>query len=675
MKKFFIPILFICSNSLSFAQENDSILLHETVIQTFHRKTLILESTSSINSLSKLQMKLNHPERLLESFNTLPGVKMEERSPGSYRISLRGSTIRSPFGVRNVKIYLDDFILTDATGNAYLNLIDPQFLSSIDVMKGPQGGEFGSETGGVAVLKTLRNNGIKASVGTGSYNQFHENINYSKQIGKHRLHFGQTHYQSDSYREQSAINRNSFLLKDQWNYNNENELNFILLYTDLDYQTPGGLTYNQMQENRRQARLATPTLPSAVEQQAGIQNKTFLGGINHLWKINPNWKNFVMIQSSYTDFENPFISNYEERQENNFQGRLYFEYEKQLSQIKLNTRFGTELGLNKTKFRNYDNSKGIKGNPQKFDDLQTFNGYYYINQHANFANKWFVDASISLNTMKYNWETLYPNVESGNKSFQIQLLPQIGVSYNFINNWSVRGKIAKGISAPTTEEVRSSTQEIQQYLNAEYGWNKEFGIRYTFNQWFVDLTAFDFHLKDAIVRRQDENGNDFYINSGGTKQRGIEFQLQSKPFNFDHSIFTKGSFFVSGHLFDFKYDHYKIANNDYSENTIPGISKFSLQNSISIELLNKIQVIWSNYYNSKLYLNDANTVEEKETVIGNILVDTNFKIKESSLSIYFGINNLYNTKYSAGYDLNAFGNRFYNPAATTNFYLGSRFTL
>ena len=675
MKNIYIPVLFLVTSFSSHAQENDSIQLNETIIQTFHRTTPTLETTTSLNSINKHQMQLNHPERLMESFNTVPGVKMEERSPGSYRLSLRGSTIRSPFGVRNVKIYLDDFILTDATGNAYLNLIEPQFLSSIDIMKGPQGGEFGVETGGVAVLKTLKKDGVKASIGTGSYNQFHENINFNKQIGNHHLHLGQSHYQSDSYREQSAINRNSFLLKDQWNYKNENELNLLLLFTDLQYQTPGGLTYNQMQADRRQARLATATLPSAVEQQAGIRNKTFLGGISHLWKINPNWKNFIMLQSSFTDFKNPFISNFEVRKENNFQGRLYFEYEKQLDQIKLNTRFGTELGLNKTSFRNYDNNAGTKGNPQKFDDLQTYSGYYYINQHANIANQWFIDASLSLNTMNYNWETLYPIVESGKKSFQMQWLPQLGVTYKFMNNWSVRGKIAKGISSPTTEEVRSSTQEIQQNLNAEYGWNKEIGIRHSINQWFFEFTAFDFDLKDAIVRRQDENGNDYFINSGGTKQRGIEFQLQSKPFNFDHSIFTKGSFFVSGHLYDFKYNQYKIAKNDYSNNIIPGISKFSIQNSISIELLNKIQVIWSNYFNSMLYLNDANTVEEKEYIIGNILVDTNFKIKKSSLSIYTGVNNLYNSKYSSGYDLNAFGNRFYNPAATINFYFGTRFTL
>ena len=66
---------------------------------------------------------------LVPVMNTLPGVRMEERSPGSYRLSMRGSLIRSPFGVRNVKVYLDDIILTDAGGNTYLNLLDMNLLA------------------------------------------------------------------------------------------------------------------------------------------------------------------------------------------------------------------------------------------------------------------------------------------------------------------------------------------------------------------------------------------------------------------------------------------------------------------------------------------------------------------------------------------------------------------
>ena len=89
---------FVCSPI--YAQENDSVQnLESVLIQSFQRTTPLIEATTSISKVTQNILNLNHPERLVESINIIPGAKMEERSPGSYRLSLRGSTIRSPFGV------------------------------------------------------------------------------------------------------------------------------------------------------------------------------------------------------------------------------------------------------------------------------------------------------------------------------------------------------------------------------------------------------------------------------------------------------------------------------------------------------------------------------------------------------------------------------------------------
>ena len=58
---------------------------------------------------------------LTNGLNAIAGVRMEERSPGSYRINIRGSSLRSPFGVRNIKVYWNDIPVTDPGGNTYFN--------------------------------------------------------------------------------------------------------------------------------------------------------------------------------------------------------------------------------------------------------------------------------------------------------------------------------------------------------------------------------------------------------------------------------------------------------------------------------------------------------------------------------------------------------------------------
>ncbi|MCH5683602.1 TonB-dependent receptor plug domain-containing protein [Niabella sp. W65] len=73
---------------------------------------------------------------------------MEERSPGSYRINMRGSSLRSPFGVRNVKVYWNDIPLTDPGGNTYFNQLAFNNFNTITLEKSTSSTVYGSGTGG-----------------------------------------------------------------------------------------------------------------------------------------------------------------------------------------------------------------------------------------------------------------------------------------------------------------------------------------------------------------------------------------------------------------------------------------------------------------------------------------------------------------------------------------------
>src|SRR5438270_12265722 len=97
----------------------------------------VINVPASVRMLGPTELNLQPENSLVSAFNTVPGVRMEERSPGSYRLSIRGSLLRSPFGVRDVKIYYDDIPLTNAGGNTYLNAIDVNSVQGIEILKGP----------------------------------------------------------------------------------------------------------------------------------------------------------------------------------------------------------------------------------------------------------------------------------------------------------------------------------------------------------------------------------------------------------------------------------------------------------------------------------------------------------------------------------------------------------
>ena len=140
-------------------------------------------------SVDSIQPMLHQPSFILISgLNTLLGVRMEERSPGSYRLSIRGSLMRSTFGVRNIKIYSDDFPLTDAGGNTYLNVLDASSISSIEVWRGPYGSLYGANTGGVVRIRSYEKKDtskVNVSVMGGSFGLFHQNIRVQQKWKKH----------------------------------------------------------------------------------------------------------------------------------------------------------------------------------------------------------------------------------------------------------------------------------------------------------------------------------------------------------------------------------------------------------------------------------------------------------------------------------------------------------
>jgi iron complex outermembrane receptor protein len=99
-----------------------------------------LSGSYAVNS--RLNIDRFNDESLVRSMNTLPGIRFEERSPGSYRISIRGNLLRAPFGVRNVKVYWNNIPYTDLTGSTPINLLDLNNIGRVEVIKGPAGSVY-----------------------------------------------------------------------------------------------------------------------------------------------------------------------------------------------------------------------------------------------------------------------------------------------------------------------------------------------------------------------------------------------------------------------------------------------------------------------------------------------------------------------------------------------------
>ena len=120
--------------------------------------------------------------------------------------------------------------------------------------------------------------------------------------------------------------RREMLYLSQESPTDKGKLKLIQLSSALEYQTPGGLNSDQATKDRRQARPAAGRIPGAVEQMAAIYNKTVMVGASYEYNLSNHWTVDPRLSYWYTDFRNPFITNYEVRYEGNISARPIGQY-------------------------------------------------------------------------------------------------------------------------------------------------------------------------------------------------------------------------------------------------------------------------------------------------------------------------------------------------------------
>ncbi len=663
--------------------DNSQITLQPVQVKVYFLQQPLMSVTSSTQIIAANVLSQQGTSTLTSALNTVPGIRMEERSPGSYRLAMRGSLIRSPFGIRNTKIYIDEFPLTDAGGNTYLNLLDPYSIASLTVVKGPDGSLFGANSGGVVQIDPKGFGAVQDNLDIlltgGSFGLFQEQLSLQQKLSeKYQFSFDQSFLRSDGYREHTALHRKTFQTAHQWQYSPKNQLRLFALYTDLDYQTPGGLTEAQFADNPKMSRPAAGPNPGAKEQQAAIYNKTAIVGLTHNAQIKENLSHTVSLFGSNTDFENPFITNYEFRDEKNLGARTYLSWHKDKAAISWQMQVGTEAYWGWNERKNHDNDGGTPGATQDEDQLDNFQLNVFYRTMARLWDRWTIEASLGYNKNTVRYVEDFPVVADprGTIDFAGIWMPRIASSYAFSDNLTWRASIARGYSTPTLEEIRPSDRIINTDLQAETGVNIETGFRYAFSaqRLLVDLTAYRYNMENGIVRRVNELGEDYYVNAGEMKQRGIEMSLWANIIAPKSNGALRALSVQSAAAYQhYRFGDYRIAGKDHSGKKVTAVPDWTWSNALQIRLWKRYDLNIQHYFMSDIPLDDGNTVFAAKYHLLQAKLNVALpQIKKTTFHVFAGGDNLLDERYSLGNDINAFGGRYFNPAAGRNFFAGLR---
>lgn len=667
-----ILVLFIVKISAQAQDSLKEISLPAVLIKAFEQNYKLKDIPAAINYIGRQVLDIFNTSSIVSAVNTTPGIRMEERSPGSYRLNIRGSSLRSPFGVRNVKIYYNDIPFTDPGGQSYLNQLGNYAINSIEIIKGSNNSIYGAGTGGAMLIESVNEKdsaGTFGGLGFGSYALRSYNAAVTTTGDKSIVKYGFQFQKSDGYREHSKLQKSVASWNGLFKPGNRGILKTTFLFGDLFYQTPGALTLAEYTANPKAARPGTAAAPGAVGANAFIQQKMFLSGASYEQPLFSKLQNKTTLYGMFTELVNPNLRNYERSSEPHFGTRTVFKFQQPLKNGSFNIDGGAEFQQGFTSVNIHGNTGGSADSVVSYDNINNQQSIAFV-QMALDSRKWAVITGASWNTFRLRFERFVPaSLGKQSRIFNNEVAPRFSLMKKFkkINLYT---SIAKGFSPPTSDELLPTGGAINLGLNAEEGTNIDLGLKGTIgNSIYIDVNAFTYTLSNTIVQRRDAFGGTFFINAGKTKQHGIE-TLLNYPFVFPGHAVKRSLFWISHTLHDFHYRQFVQVNSDFSGKQLPSIPRNTLSAGIDFLLKAGLSCALNYYYSDKIPLNDANTAYAKPYHLIGAKVGMVQPLKNGiSLQLSAGADNLLDEHYSLGNDINGFGGRYFNAAPGRNFYV------
>ena len=274
----FVPVIF---GPLSAMAADEQTLIVSATPQTVSE----LDTPAAVSVVSGEDMRHATPRiNLSESLGSVPGLQIQNRQnyAQDLQLSVRGFGARSTFGVRGIRMYVDGIPATMPDGQGQTSNIDLNSIESVDVLRGPFSALYGNASGGVININTQTGQQpatIEASSYYGSYGTWRYGMKATgavgdgTQAGDVDYAVSTTRFTTHGYRDHSGARKNLANAKLGVRIDDVSKLTLIFNSVDMKANDPGGLSYQEWQNNPRQSPRGDQynTRKTIKQTQAGLR--------------------------------------------------------------------------------------------------------------------------------------------------------------------------------------------------------------------------------------------------------------------------------------------------------------------------------------------------------------------------------------------------------------------
>jgi len=676
--------------------------LNTVTVTGYESNRKLIETAGAVALITARDMHRNSQSDLLPILNTIPGVKMEEEAPGDFKISLRGSALRDPYGLRNIKVYWNDIPLTSPDNSASHSLsFDPGQIGTIEIIKGPAGSIYGAGTGGVVLLKNDKpkfdENSLALGFTGGSFGLARSSVTYKTNSDNFSLSANYVHQTYDGYRQNEWSNKDAINLFGQFYVSPKRTITVIANHDEGNFGIAGSVDSTWAMNTPKKA------VQFCIDNQTGVAKYTYtLAGIAQDYKFSEWFSNTTSIYTNSQTLNHPYgqsiyYNGYLKQSTGGYGGRTKFTFAPQLGEIKSRFTIGDELQIENLLNGTYNIVNDIAGTPAETGALQSSNqitsksNILFAQAEFDLPAHFLLTLGSSINSLSYNVTDLVPqsathNNYSGIQNFSSTLSPRVALVKTFNKNVAAHASVSYGFSPPSLSEINNGNGTFNKDLKAEKGINYELGFRGTIldDALNFDASVYQMNLTNAILPYYLANGRSNYRNAGATDQKGLELSLNYLLIHDPNQAITLLKPWITYAHSDYKFKNYieesfnsttnTIVKTDNSGKKVTGVSPDMFNAGIDLETRVGIYFNTVLNYVGRTPINDGNTHFQKAYTLLAGKIGYRIPMNRFSLDVFAGGNNLLNTKYSSWINFNADASSnpatFYNPSPGINFYGG-----
>ena len=648
------------------------IKINPTKVNATRVEKNIIDIPASISHIGQEKIQLGTEQAGLdESMKQVPGAFFLNRYnyAQDLRVSIRGFGARSNFGIRGIKIIVDGIPETLPDGQGSIDGVDIGSIYKIDVIRGPSSSLYGNASGGAILIETERGPDLPFVELRNTYGDF----NLNKQQLKIGGNTGDLNYllnisntSVDGYRDNSKFENKQFNGRFEYSLSDSSNIISTLHHTDQPFANdPGGITAEDAATDRRQARAQN------LNYQAGEKVKQTRFGLIYKTQLNKSRNLEIRTYNTDRDFSNklPFQNGGMVNLDRSFYGGgLKYIEEGYLGKYQNRLLLGVDYDRQDDNRSRYNNLLGIKGaKTLQQNELITSLGAYLQNE-TKLNDIAEITLGVRHDDVEFNVRDKF--LSDGDDSGKInlnQFSPMIGVSLKTSSNTNIYATASKAFETPTTTEFANpSGGGFNQAVKPQKSTNYEIGIKKLCNKYTFEAAIFQINVRDELTPYEDSEqpGRTFFTNAGSSDRYGLELSNIRR-------FYDQFEFSTTYTYSDFKFNHFKDVNGiKHDGKRIPGIPKNLLNFNLS----------WSNdsgsYANldttfaGEFYADNSNQNKVDSYAVSNLRLGKNFTHNDLNIGFYFGINNIFNEQYNSNIRINAYGNRYFEPAPKQNIFFG-----